>query len=337
MLVLQRKKVKDASYDDIEIDVGHNNVIINFLTVFTFLSQCLKCKKCDGDVTFSHTCDRGLGFNLVIKCKCNDQQRVSSSPLVNGAYEINRRLMFVMRILGFGLRSINTFYSLTELSSGFANAIAKERQKNAEAGNEETHLSVSGDGSWKRRGFSSLFGIATLIGKYTHKVLDFVVKSSFCQSCSNWASKKGTNKYDIWHDTHEQHFNINHIGSADKMEVDCMKEMFCRSESHGVKYATYIGDGDTKTFQALLNFHHEPALTASVQEAIPPVYEALSSDDLLQRCTGGNTQNDNESFNAYLWKLVPKHLHCGEQTIRIAAYIASGIFNEGYSSILKTM
>ncbi|KYN05199.1 hypothetical protein ALC62_03906 [Cyphomyrmex costatus] len=385
--------------------------------------------------------------------------------------------MFVMRILGLGLRSINTFCSLMELSSGFANgtyyafitnlleaakstfeviqrkAIAEERQKNAEAGNEETHLSVSGDGSWKRRGFSSLFGIATLIGKYTHKVLDFVVKSSFCQSCSNWASKKGTNEYDIWHDTHEQHCSINHTGSAGKMEVDCMKEMFCRSESHGVKYATYTGDGDTKIFQALLNcnlysdltvhkkecighvqkrmgtrlraakkqhkgiggkgagkltdklvkdltlyyglairrhpdsaeemkkavwatfdhkcstdekpkhencppgenswckwrvaeakgeladFHHEPALTASVQEAIRPVYGALSSDDLLQRYTGGNTQNDNESFNACLWKLVPKHFHCGEQTIRTAAYIAFGIFNEGYSSILtlKTM
>lgn len=67
------------------------------------------------------------------------------------------------------------------------------------------------------------------------------------------------------------------------------------------------------------------------------MYEALSSDDLLQRCTGGNTQNDNESFNACIWKLAPKHLHCGVQTIKIAAYIAAGIFNEGYSSILKTM
>lgn len=469
------KKMKGASYDDIEIDVGHSNVIINFLTVFNFLSECLKCKKCDSDVTFSRTCERGLGFNLVIKCQCNDQQRVSSSPLVNSAYEINRRLMFVMRILGLGLQSINTFCSLMELSSGFANgtyyafitnllsaskstfesiqrkAIVEERQKNVEAGNEETHLTVSGDGSWKRRGFSSLFGVATLIGKYSHKVLDFIVKSSFCQSCSNWASKKGTDEYDIWYDSHEEQCSINHTGSAGKMEVDCMKEMFCRSESLGVKYHTYIGDGDTKTFKALLecnpysdlavhkkecighvqkrmgtrlraakkknkgiggkgagkltdklikdltlyyglairrhpdsaeemrkavwatfdhkcstnkkpkhencppgenswckwrvaeakgelaDFEHEPALQESVQNAIRPVYEALSSDDLLQRCTGGNTQNDNESFNACIWKLAPKHLHCGEQTIRIAAYIASGIFNEGYSSILKTM
>nr|XP_022904012.1 uncharacterized protein LOC111416274 [Onthophagus taurus] len=87
----------------------------------------------------------------------------------------------------------------------------------------------------------------------------------------------------------------------------------------------------------LNDFHHEPALQESVQKAIRPVYEALSSDDLLQRCTGGNTQNDNESFNAIIWKLSPKHTHCGVQTIQISAYIAAGIFNEGCSSILRTM
>ncbi|XP_039307242.1 uncharacterized protein LOC120358183 [Solenopsis invicta] len=63
----------------------------------------------------------------------------------------------------------------------------------------------------------------------------------------------------------------------------------------------------------------------------------VGSDDLLQRCTGGNTQNDNESFNACIWKLAPKHLHCGVQTIEIAAYVAAGVFNEGFSSILRTM
>lgn len=161
------EKMKDASYDDIEIDIAHNNVILNFLTVFNFLSQCLKCKECDGDVQFSRICERGLGFNLLLKCNCKNQRRVSSSPLVNTAYEINRRLMFVMRILGLGFRSINIFCSLMELSTGFGRstyyafignlleatkstfeiiqrkAVDEEKQKNAENGNEETHLSVS--------------------------------------------------------------------------------------------------------------------------------------------------------------------------------------------------
>jgi len=203
------KKLKNASYGDIEIDFGRANVIIDFLTVFNFLSLCLKCKSCDGDVKFTRMCERGLGFNLLLTCSCKNQRRVPSSPLVNTSYEINRRLMFVMRLLGLGMHSINTFCSLMELSDGFGKstyyafitnlveaskstfemiqrkAVDEEKNLNANAGNVETHLSVSGDGSWKRRGFSSLFGVTTLIGKYTHKVIDFLVKSSFCQSCSN--------------------------------------------------------------------------------------------------------------------------------------------------------
>lgn len=36
--------------------------------------------------------------------------------------------------------------------------------------------------------------------------------------------------------------------------MDAMKEMFSRSEEkYGVKYTTYIGDGDSKTFIALLD------------------------------------------------------------------------------------
>jgi len=46
----------------------------------------------------------------------------------------------------------------------------------------------------------------------------------------------------------------NHTGSAGKMELDSMKEMFARSEKKfGVKYNNYIGDGDAKTFKTILD------------------------------------------------------------------------------------
>lgn len=35
--------------------------------------------------------------------------------------------------------------------------------------------------------------------------------------------------------------------------------------------------------------------------------------------------------------MAPKHLNCGFKTIEIAAFIATGVFNEGYSSILQIM
>ena len=59
--------------------------------------------------------------------------------------------------------------------------------------------------------------------------------------------------------------------------------------------------------------------------------------ELLERCLGGYTQNANESFNATIWQLAPKHFHCGRKIIEIAAYIAAGIFNEGYLSVLRIM
>jgi len=36
--------------------------------------------------------------------------------------------------------------------------------------------------------------------------------------------------------------------------------------------------------------------SSKIKNAIKPIYEYLSSDDLLNRCLGGYTQNSNKSF-----------------------------------------
>ena len=94
--------------------------------------------------------------------------------------------------------------------------------KNEEARYLSAHLTVSGDGTWKKRGFSSLFGISTLVGMYSKRVLDTVVKSSFCQGCNLWKTKKkGTiDDYSDWYEDHKKQCTINDVGSAGKMEVD---------------------------------------------------------------------------------------------------------------------
>jgi len=82
-----------------------------------------------------------------------------------------------------------------------------------------------------------------------------------------------------------------------------------------------------------LSYNHRPPLHQDVQKKILPIYEDLSRDDLLTRCLGGYTHNANESFNATVWRLAPKHLHCGW---KIIAFLAAGIFN-GYNFILNIM
>lgn len=469
------KKLKNAEYDEVAMDMTANYVILHFLHVFSAVSEFVKCKSCNGDIKFSKTNGAGVSFKLVAQCSCSSRL-CDSSPKINQSSEINRRLMFAIRLLGGGLQNLKMFCSILDITASFSNniyytfldnlhaassavfkhfqskAVKEEIEGNVAAGKEPLHVTVSGDGSWKKRGFSSLFGIATLIGKNTNKVLDVIVKSAYCQSCTNWKGKAGTIEYSLWKESHAESCSANHQGSAGKMEVDAVKEMFSRSvELLGIKYEHYIGDGDTKTFKAILDmnpykdlivkkkecvghvqkrmgtrlravkkqtkglggkgagkltdkkisdltmyyglairrnpdsvekmknavwavfyhnistdekpqhmhcpagkeswckwrvaeaygnlesFKHKHPLTDEVQKAIKPVFEALSSDDLMGRCTGGNTQNSNESVNACVWKLAPKHLHCGAKTVEIATYIAVSLFNEGHITLLKIM
>lgn len=61
-------------------------------------------------------------------------------------------------------------------------------------------------------------------------------------------------EFENWFEEHQEQCTKNHFGSAGKMEVDAILEMFHRSEEkYQVKYTTYIGDGDSKTFKAILD------------------------------------------------------------------------------------
>lgn len=138
----------------------------------------------------------------------------------------------------------------------FEKAAQEEQEMNKERGLPEDKLIVSGDGSWPKRGFTALLGIVSLIGKYTNKVIDVVVKSKICQACTNYSKKfpEDTPEFDAWFIEHCEAGNCtrDHDGSAGLIEVEGVQEMFLRSvEKYGVMYEYYIGDGDCKTFKGL--------------------------------------------------------------------------------------
>lgn len=116
-------------------------------------------------------------------------------------------------------------------------AAKEEKEKNVKNGNVASNLTVSGDGTWKKRGFSSFFNITTLIGLYCNKVIDTEVKSSFCQECNIWKNKSGTVEYANWKASHEDNCTNNYEGSAGKVEVEAIKDMFLRLiKKYEVKY-----------------------------------------------------------------------------------------------------
>lgn len=270
------RKLKITKDTDIEVDAQFSYRILNFLTVFGAISQAVKCKKCDSDVTFSEKSVRGLGFKLVMKCNSCEPTCVDSSPLINGkAYDINRRIVFVFRLLGMGLTSLEKFCGLMDLPRpvfqsmydkigenilcaaqtvaelSMKNGIEEEKKLNEEKGNGPG-LTVSGDGTWQKRGFSSLFGVNSLIGHYSGKVVDIETKSAYCKQCETWEKLSASPEYAVWKESHKDNCQANHEGPSGNMEVSTVKEMFMRSEEkYSVMYSNYIGDGDSKTFKAL--------------------------------------------------------------------------------------
>lgn len=494
---------------DVKCDEGFNFVIIAFSFVFSKLAELLCCKTCHQDISFAKTGIRGLGFKIVITCGCGDRY-IHSCQLVNKSYEINRRIVFVMRIIGVGFRGLFTFCSLMDMTSmsktlyhdilnnvaiathSVANTCLKkagsqEKEQNKERGLPEDEFVVSGDGTWCKRGFSSLIGVTTVVGKYTRKVLDYFVSSKTCKSCDLMRAKLNRVDFDIWYESdHKNDCSINYEGSSGGMEVQGIISIFQNSLTlHNAKYSHYIGDGDSKTFTNLLDakpygdfivkklecvlhvgkrmyrhlkelkktltnirkirkaeakkqeeanpkkepkkisqprkrrkkndpppppppvkttdltmkimgkmskyyalaiqrnpesvedmtkeiwaifyhaistdakpqhhkcnaewcpylkaqankevYKHKPALNDEVQEYLKPVFEKLTDPELLKRCVGKNTQNNNECFNGCLWMIVPKHIFVGHETIEIATQIALAVFNEGRITILKMM
>jgi hypothetical protein len=463
------KKLK-VDTDDIDIQSEFGYRIINFFAVFSAISEYVKCKTCNSDIRFLESGTRGLGFKITVCCPNCPKVEIPSCPFIRNGYEINRRIVLTMRLLGVGLAGIIKFCAFMELprpifQGCYDHAVniiliatkavrdcsmkkaAEDEKKKSEENGLHTGITVSGDGSWRKRGFSSLFGITSLIGWFTGKIVDIEVKSKYCKACEYWKNKLDTAKYEEWLETHADQCQSNHEGSSGKMEVDAVIEMFQRSEVlHGLKYANYIGDGDSKTFKGILDakpyenfevskkecidhvqkrmgtrlrnlrkktknlggkgkltmklidqltiyyglairrnsnslenmrneiwatlyhkmstdenpqhekcseswcewkkaqatgsldsFHHKPALSNEVFEAIRPIYEDLSRDELLNRCLGGYTQNSNESFNSTVWHLAPKNYSSGKKILQIASDIAVCNFNDGLINVLRIM
>jgi len=71
---------------------------------------------------------------------------------------------------------------------------------------------------------------------------------------------------------------LNHSESADKIEIDGIVEMFCKSEEKsGVKYKTYIGDGDSKTFKGICDIQPYKDIIVEKKECVGHVEKRVGT------------------------------------------------------------
>ena len=124
-------------------------------------------------------------------------------------------------------------------------------------------IPVSFDSSWKTRGFYSNLGFGSAISALTKKVLDYELLNRICEKCNRWSAKRREehpDEYRKWYDSHKANCKVNHTGSSQSMEPAAAKLIWSRSvEKRKLCYTTFIGDGDSKSFQQVcdLNLYND--------------------------------------------------------------------------------
>lgn len=70
---------------------------------------------------------------------------------------------------------------------------ANEENQQTRANSESDTLTVSGDGTWQKQGFSSSFGATSWIGHWSGRVMDIFISSSHYLACELWRKQLNTN------------------------------------------------------------------------------------------------------------------------------------------------
>lgn len=100
-------KILTAKADDV-VKLNHFYRIIEFVSVFAAIQEFVICRNCKNNTNFYETSPRGLGFKIAARCGC-ETRFINSGPMINSGFEINRRIVLMMRLLGVGLQGLNLF------------------------------------------------------------------------------------------------------------------------------------------------------------------------------------------------------------------------------------
>jgi len=179
-------KASDAKID------GYRIIDLELLTQFISSLCCPNCYANGLLIRENFLKKHGFSSMLYLQCECGFKKEFYTSQNAGKkAFDINRRIIYTMRNLGqgySGLQKFTTFMNMpTPMTvrnfSRSVKIIAKTVEKVAEKSMSEaaaqittdsegvTDTAVSCDGTWQRRGFSSLNGCYTAMSLNTGHIL----------------------------------------------------------------------------------------------------------------------------------------------------------------------
>ncbi|KAK3923748.1 Aspartyl/glutamyl-tRNA(Asn/Gln) amidotransferase subunit B [Frankliniella fusca] len=132
---------------------------------------------------------------------------------------------------------------------------AYEMEDDTLKGQAVIDVDVSYDGTWQKKGFTSLYGIGFVIDIKTGLVIDYEILSKYCYACvlSERSLGENSEEFNSWYEEHDSSglCNRNYTGSSPGMESEGAVRIWSRSEQYGFRYKRMLADGDCKTHARL--------------------------------------------------------------------------------------
>ena len=207
-------------------------------------------------------CGEHRGFSTKLQLQCREcdykSEHVYSSPYKeddpSSSFEINTVMTILVHELGKGHAAIRKIQQVLGVS-GMSEKSYRTQQKSIQhASNdlmndnfqqaskairsayladedEVLDITVSFDGSWQKRGFTSKHGVGTAIEVQTGLVIDFCVLSTFCHACKVNEKKYKDDAAALaeWKMSHILCCDKNFDGSSKAMEADAAVRIWSRS------------------------------------------------------------------------------------------------------------
>ena len=277
------QKIKTVKRRKICKNEGFRLVDIGILEDMVSSLACPECFENDLYLEEDHSKKKGLAVHISIKCSCgyvkNNYMSKTNVDDVNTSkgmkpFEVNTRMVYALRTCGLGHKglekmccimnmpkpmTITNFDKISNKVRDAAKDIA-EVSMNASAAElckgspETTDIGVTVDGTWQRRGYSSMNGVVVAMSVVSGKVVDIEPLSRFCKACSTMTRnlKDDVQQLVEWEKDHKESCKVNYSGTAPAMEVEGAKRIFGRSiEKRNLRYTEYYGDGDSKAYEAV--------------------------------------------------------------------------------------
>ena len=179
-------------------------------------------------------------------------------------------------------RVLDAFISAAEDILKESAAAVKAHLQETEGDTEDgiRDITVSFDGSWHKRGHTSLYGIGVVVEITTGLVLDYVVLSKYCHACVIHEAQlgAGTEDFDEWFRGHQAQCAKNYEGSSNAMEVEAACRLWSRSlEKHGLRYTGFLGDGDSKAYDSVVSLDVYHGIPVEREECVNHAHKRMGT------------------------------------------------------------